>query len=167
MARYFAAEGQLEVSLRFCRAIRHPLEHADSLFEVGRVLRRNRDFAAAKNVFDQAVETAETLEHNDDKAVVLLQVAGQFERLGQKDEALSLVYRAVELAKPTPQNFEASKTLRGCARILAMWNRLSEAMVVAEAIDSRWPELRHIALEEVQGRGQWPVQPGVYPVDDE
>ncbi len=97
---------------------------------------------------------------------MFLQVADQLERLGSKDEALTLVYRALELAKPIPQDFEASKTLRGCARILARWDRLSEAIRAAEAIDSRWSALRETTLEEVQGRGQWPVHPGSNPEDD-
>jgi tetratricopeptide (TPR) repeat protein len=167
LAQFLAGQGNLAEALRYCAAIGRPLEHADALFEVGRVLRRKNDFNEAKRVFERAVETVGAVERGEDKAAVLLQVADQLERLEHKDEALTLVYRAVELAKPIPQNFEASKTLRGCARILARWNRLSEAIRVAESIDSRWSALRETALEEVQGRGQWPVQPGVNPEDDD
>lgn len=161
LGQYLAAEGNLGDALRFCAAIVHPVAHVDALFEVGRVLRRKRDFEAAKNVFDQAVVTAGAIERAYDRAAVFLQVADQLERLGAREQALALVYRAVELAKPIPQNFEASKTLRGCARVLARWDRLSEAMKVAEAIDDQWSALRQTTLEEVQGRGQWPIHPGV------
>jgi tetratricopeptide (TPR) repeat protein len=160
LAQFLAREGSVAEALRFCGAILQPSTHSYALFEVGRVLRRNQDFIAAKSVFDQTVETAETIECAYDRAVVFLQVADQLERLGSKEKALTLVYRALDLAKPIPQDFEASKTLRGCARILARWNRLSEAIRAAEAIDSQWSALRQTTLEEVQGRGQWPVQPG-------
>jgi tetratricopeptide (TPR) repeat protein len=166
LAQFLAGQGNLAEALRYCAAIGRPLEHADALFEVGRVLRRNRDFAAAKNVFDQTVGAVAAVECDYDKAAVLLQVANQLERLGHKDEALTLVYRAVELAKPVPQNHQASKTLRGCARTLTMWNRLSEAVAVAELIDSRWSALRETTLEEIRGRGKWPVHPGPNPEDD-
>ena len=167
LAQFLAEQGNLAEALRYCAAIGRPLEHADALFEVGRVLRRKHSFEEAKRIFERAVETAGAVERGEDKAVVFLQVADQLERLEHKDEALTLVYRAVELAKPIPQNFEASKTLRGCARILARWNRWSEAIRVAEAIESRWPALRQTTLEEVQGRGQWPVHPGAHSEDDD
>lgn len=166
LGQHLAAQGNLADALRFCAAIVHPLAHVDALFEVGRVLRRKRDFDAAESVLDRAVEVAGVIERAYDRAAVFLQVADQLERLGARERALALVYRAVELAKPIPQNFEASKTLRGCARVLVRWNRLSEAMKVAEAIDDQWSALRQTTLEEVQGRGQWPIHPGANGGDD-
>lgn len=166
LGRHLVEQGNLVDALRFCAAIVQPLARADALFEVGRVLRRKGDLDAAKNVFDQTIETAGAIKRDYDRAAVFVQVAYQLERLGAKEEALTIVYRALELVKSIPQNFEASKTLRGCARILAKWNRLQEAIEAAEAIDRQWSALRETTLEEVQGRGRWAVQPGAELEDD-
>lgn len=68
--------------------------------------------------------------------------------LGEKAEARELLRHAIELAKQPPQPFEASKTLAGCARVLARWGNTSEAIEVARAIES--PEQRKTVLGELQ-----------------
>lgn len=149
VARFLAAQGQLEESLRFCRAIRHPLECADMLFEVAREMRKNNALDSAKSVFKQAVEAAEKLEPNAwEKPAIFLQVSDELWNLGEKAEARELLERAIGLAKQRPQPFEASKTLAGCVRLLFRWGSSQEAIEVAQAIES--PEQRRTVLNEVQ-----------------
>ncbi|HEY6248719.1 MAG TPA: hypothetical protein VI685_02095 [Candidatus Angelobacter sp.] len=159
MAQFLAARGDLAEALRYSAAIRGTIQHADTLFEVGRALIKNGSSDEAKDIFRQAVEGAQTIECPYERAAVLAQISDTLFTLGSKNEALSLLRLAVELAKPLPQDFEAGKTLRGCARILASWNRLQEAIDVASTIDDHWSGLRKAALEEIHGGGQWPVHP--------
>jgi tetratricopeptide (TPR) repeat protein len=149
MGRFFAAQGQLEESLRFCRAIRDPLEYADMLFEVGRELRKSGFLDSAKGVFKQAIEAAERLKLGAwEMPAIFLQVSDELWNLGEKNEASELLQRAIELAKQPPQPFEASKTLAGCARMLSRWGNPQRAIEVAQAIES--PEQRRTVLDELQ-----------------
>lgn len=158
MASFLVYRGELDEALRFCNAIQRPLVRADALFEVARVLVNNHFPDKARLVFRKVIETASAIkDYTYDTAAIFVQVADELERLGEKSEALDLVHRAINLAKPKPQPFEAGKALRGCARILAQWNRLPEAIEVAKTIEL--PELRETALEEIHGGGQWPVHP--------
>jgi tetratricopeptide (TPR) repeat protein len=122
VARFFAANGRLQESIRFCQAIRDPLEHADALFAVGRELRKGGYLEPATEVFHQAVEAAKKLKSGDSEMpAIFLQVSDELWNLGQAEEARELLRRTVELAKPHPQHFENAKTLAGCARLLSRW----------------------------------------------
>jgi hypothetical protein len=149
----------LSDALRFCAAITDPLERADSLFRAGVELKKHDKIDSAKGFFLKTIESAEAIGRPDDRAMILLQVAEEIGRLGERDSALEVLHQAIKFAKPGPQPFEAGKTLRGCARLLARWNRLSEAIEVAETIELA--HLRATTLEEIYGRGQWPVIPEV------
>ena len=160
IARLFASKVRVEDALYFCRAIHDKIDHADALFDVGRELTKHNALDSAKDVLRQAIEAAGAIEPGAwEMPAIFLRVSVELWNLDEQQEALGLLHRAIELAKQPPQPFEAGKTLRGCARLLASWNRLPEAIEVAQAIES--PELRAIALEEIQGRGKWPVYPGV------
>jgi tetratricopeptide (TPR) repeat protein len=160
VASFLAEQRDLKNAIRFCDAIQGAVERADALIDIGRLLVKHNSLDSAKELFRKAVEAAgKVRNHTYDAAAILLQAADELERLGQRGEALDLLHRAVELAKPTPQNFEAGKILRGCARVLARWNRLDEAAEVARAIEL--PQLRQTASEEIRGGGKWPVNPGV------
>jgi len=149
MARFFAAQGQVEEAQRFCSALHNPLEHADALFEVGRELRKRNSLNLAKGVFKQTVEAAGRLEPSAwETPAIFLQVSDEMWNLDEKQAALELLRRAIGLAKQPPQPFEASKTLAGCARVLARWGNASEAIEVAEAIES--PGQRKTVLGELQ-----------------
>jgi tetratricopeptide (TPR) repeat protein len=149
MAKFFASQGRLEDALHFCSAIHEELEHADALFEVGRELRKNNSLDSAKDVFRQTVEAAERFKPSAwEMPAIFLQVSDELWNLNEKQRAMELLRRAIELAKQPPQPFEASKTLAGCARVLARWGNTSEAMEVAQAIAS--PEQRRTVLDELQ-----------------
>ena len=159
VASFLGERGELAEALRFCISIVKPLERTDALFDLSRVLVKQHSYDAAKGIFRKTVAAAEAIEgYTCDTAAILLQVAEELEQMGEQTEALDLLHRAIELAKPRPQDFGAGKTLRGCARALAKWNRLAEAVEVAEEIEL--PQLRATALEEIHGRGNWPVRPG-------
>lgn len=146
MARFFAAQGQVEEAQRFCSALHNPLEHADALFEVGRELRKRNSLNLAKGVFKQTVEAAGRLEPSAwETPAIFLQVSDEMWNLGEKQAALELLRRAIGLAKQPPQPL---KTLAGCARVLARWGNTSEAIEVAQAIES--PEQRRTVLRELQ-----------------
>ncbi len=159
LALFLISEQKISDALRFCVAILDPLERADALFEVARALWKEKQYDSAREFLNAAAESARVVERPYETAMVFLQIAALLERLGEQKQASQFLREAVDLAKPMPQNFEASKTLRGCARLLASWNRISEANEVVQAIEV--PELRAAALEEIQGRGKWPVYPGV------
>jgi tetratricopeptide (TPR) repeat protein len=148
VARFFAANGRLQDSLRFCQAIRDPLEHADALFAVGRELRKGGYLEPANDVFRQTIEAAKRLKRGDwEMPAIFLQVSDELWNLGQKEEARQLLCRAVELAKPQPQHFENAKTLAGCARLLSRWGSRPEAVDVARAIESE--EQRNRVITEL------------------
>jgi tetratricopeptide (TPR) repeat protein len=159
LALVLASQHKADDVLRFCSAISDPLERADSMFRVARKMRDEGLSDSAREFLNRAVESAEKVERQYETAMVFLQVADSLERWGEREEASQLLRRAVGLAEIRPQAFEAGKTLRGCARLLASWNRVLEAIEVAQAIEL--PGLRATTLEEIQGRGQWPVHPGV------
>jgi hypothetical protein len=157
-ATFLASKNNASDAERFCSAISDPLERADALFTVAGELRRQGLIEPAKEFLNKSIDSAEAV-GSYETAMVFLQIAGVLERLEEERQASELLHRAIQLAKPEPQDFEAGKTLRGCARLLASWNRVPEAIEIANII--QLPELRATALEEVQGRGQWPVFPGV------
>jgi len=158
VASFLAQRGELDVALRFCVSIHRPLERADAFLDLAHVLAENHSLDAARNILRMAAESAEAIERcASDTAVILIQVADELEQFGNKTEALSFLHRAIELAKPKPQDLEKAKILRACARILAKWNLLPEAVEVAQIIES--PQLRTAALDEIHGQGPWPVQP--------
>lgn len=149
MARFLAAQGRLEESLRMCSAIRNPLEYADRLLAVGRELRESNSLDSAKDVFRQVVEAVGKLKPGAwEKPAILLQVSDELWNQGEKAEARELLQCAIELAKQPPQSFEASKTLAGCVRLLSRRGSPQEAIEVARAIAS--PEQRRTALDELQ-----------------
>jgi tetratricopeptide (TPR) repeat protein len=149
MAKLFASQGRLEDALHFCSAIHEELEHADAMFEVGRELRKNNSLGSAKDVFRQTVEAAGKLKPSAwEMPAIFLQVSDELWNLGEKQEAGDLLRRAIELAKQSPQPFEASKTLAGCARVLSRWGNPQQAIEVAQAIESA--EQRKTVLGELQ-----------------
>lgn len=157
MASFLAQIGELGEAVRFSASISRPLERADAFLDLAHVLAENHSLDEARNILRRAAESAEAIERcASDTAAILLQVAEELKQFGNRPEALSFLYRAIELAKPKPQEFEAAKILRACARVLAKWNLLTEAIEVAQVIES--PQLRTAALDEIHGRGQWPVQ---------
>jgi tetratricopeptide (TPR) repeat protein len=148
MAGFLATHGKVEEAQQFCSAVRNPLEHADALFDVGRELRKNDRLESAKDVFRQAIEAAEKLRPDAwETPTIFLQIADELWNLGEQNEAIELLRRAVELGKRSPQHFESSKTLAGCARVLSRWGYKSEALDVAKTIES--PEQRNAVLEEL------------------
>lgn len=148
VARYFAANGRLQEALRFCQAIRDPLEHADALFAVGRELRKGGYLEPANDVFRQTIEAAKRLKLGDSEMpAIFLQVSDELWNLGQTKEARELLRRTIELTQPQPQHFENAKTLAGCARLLSSWGNQSEAMAVAKTIESK--EQRNRVLTEL------------------
>jgi len=156
VARLFAAQGRAEDALQFSRAIDNPVDLADSLFEVGRELRKNKSLDSAKDVFRQAINAAATIKPGAwEIAAIFLQVTEELWNLDEKTDAIELLRRAIDLAKQPPQDFEASKTLAGCARLLSSWDHREEAVEVAECVES--PEQRNLVLEEL-GR---PGGPGI------
>ena len=159
VAQFFATRGELATALQFCMKIEDSVERAHALLQIGATLKGGLDMQAAKNVFDLTLEAVEAIKCSYEKASALLLVATQLQSLNCEDEALRILRVAIKLSNPLPQEFEAAKNLRGCARLLASWNFQPEATAVAESIDSRWSELRNTALEEVRGRGRWPVRP--------
>lgn len=148
MARYFAANGRVQDSLRFCRAIRNPLERADALFEVGRELRKGGYLEPAKDVFRQTIEAAKRLKPGgSEMPAIFLQVSDELWNLGQTIEARELLRCTMELTKSQPQHFENAKILAGCARLLWRWGNQSDAMAVAKSIESK--EQRNRVLAEL------------------
>lgn len=160
LARFFAARQQTTEALRFCSAIGDPLERADSMLRAASILREQGKLDSAKRFLSDAAESAEASPHACETAAVFLQIADLLERSEEPTQASEILHRAIEMTQPAPQAFEAAKTLRGCARLLASWNRVSEAIETANAIEIRG--LRETTLEEIQGRGKWPVVPGVH-----
>ena len=116
MARFFAAQGQMEESLRFCRAIRDPLEYADMLFEVGRELRKNSSLDSAKGVFRQAIEAAGRLKPGAwETPATFLQVSDETvepRRKGRGARTLASCDRASEAAPSTLRGLEDAGRLR-------------------------------------------------------
>ncbi len=159
VAQSLAEQGNLDEALNYSQAISGPRERADSLLEIGRTLKTRGKVDQAKNVFGDALQAAEEIVSPYDKAAVFLQLADELEALGGDHQGLVLVNRAVDLARPHREDLEASKTLRASARTLAKWNRIAEAIGTAKLIDDRWAALRDMTLEEVQGRGQFPIKP--------
>lgn len=159
IAQFLAAESNLADALRFSASIKRPRERADAFLAIGSILRQRRDANDAKAVLQQAIEAAELVKDRDDKGALFLQIADQTADIGRAEEARALLNRAVELAGAVPQSFGAAKVLRGCARLLALWSSVPEAIAVAEKMDRQWPELRQSTLDEIQGRGEWPVRP--------
>src|SRR5690348_6207277 len=158
VASTLAERNRFMEAYRFCVAIPRPLERADAFLEVGRILRVKGNTDAAKQAYSQAVAAAEAIERDPaEAAAVLLQIASDFKEMHERDQAVKLLRRAIELTSKRPQAFEAGKTLRGCARLLAKLNLTSEAAKVAELIES--PQLRSTTVEEIHGRGEWPVTP--------
>lgn len=148
VARFFAVNGRLQDSMRFCQAIRDPLEHADALFAVGRELREGGYLEPANDVFRQTIEAAKRLKPgNSEMPAIFLQVSDELWNLGQTEEARDLLHRAIELTKSHPQHFENAKTLAGCARLLSRWGSQSEALTVAKSIESK--EQRNRVLNEL------------------
>lgn len=159
VALFLVAEGNVSQAEHFCASISRPLDRAYALADISHALIKSHQIEAADNVLGQAVEASRTIAHDTDAATVLLQLGDLLKEIGKRDAALKLIQQAVSLAKPVPQNFESAKTLRGCARILGHWNLMEEAVTVAQMIDNQWSDLRETALQELQGKGQWPVNP--------
>jgi hypothetical protein len=159
LARFFAERQQVAEASRFCSAIGDPLERADSMLGVAGILHKQGESDSVKRFLSDAAKTAEAAPHAYETAAVFLHVADLLEKSGELAQASDILGRAIELVRPASQAFEPAKTLRGCARLLASWNRVPDAIAVAEAIEI--PELRTTTLEEIQGRGKWPITPGV------
>ncbi len=152
LALHFASKGQVEQAMIFSRAIENPLEYADALFDIGRELGRANSPSLAKKVLRLTIEAAEKLDPDAwEIPAILLQVSDELWSLGEKEDAVNLLHVSIEKAKRHPQQFEASKTLAGCVRLLSRWGYSSEALKVAEAIGSA--EQRNRVLEEIQGLG--------------
>jgi tetratricopeptide (TPR) repeat protein len=159
LARFFAERQQPDEASRFCSAIGDPLERADAVLRVAGTLLDAGRPDAGKTFLKEVATAANSTPEPSEAATTLLQAADLLEKTGEPAEAERLLRRAIELVMPASQEFESAKTLRGCARLLASWNRVPQAIAVAEAIGHT--ELRAIALDEVQGRGNWPITPGV------
>ena len=157
-AKLLAARAELDDAMRYCLAIPDLLERSDAMFGVAAQLVTCKNPDGAKRFLFAAIESGEAAESSE-SATVLLQISGLLQHLGEMKDALNILNRAAMLASKKPQSFEAGETLRGCARLLASWDRLSEAVGVANTIES--PGLKQTALEEIHGRGKWPVYPGV------
>ena len=157
VAVVLASKHQIDDALRFCLAILDSVERADSLLKVSRTLKAQGLREAAREFLGRVVREAATAEHFEDTAMVYLQTADAYANCDSQPEAMRLLRRAIDLVKPSPQSFEGGKTLRGCARLLARWGYVSEAVNVAQLIEL--PKLRASAIEEVQGKGRWPVHP--------
>jgi tetratricopeptide (TPR) repeat protein len=158
VAKLLAERRQVDDALQYCQSVDTPLQSAHALLDVWTVLEKLRHPDLSRQLLPKIAEVAELVNPPYERANVLLEMTSPLERSGQKEQALSLLRRAVRLAQPEPQDFEASKTLRACARTLAFWDLLPEAIEVAGAIDSRWSGLREETLDEVQGRGRWAIK---------
>jgi tetratricopeptide (TPR) repeat protein len=150
MARLFASQGRLSDGLRFCSLIDDEIERADAFLDVGRELMKGNNIGSVKDVFKQAIEAAREIKPGAwEMPAIFLQVSDELWNIGEQQEALDLVRQAVEeIKKYTPQNFEASKTLAGCVRVLTRWGHKSQALEVAKNIAS--PEQRKIVLAEIE-----------------
>lgn len=148
LARLFATKGQAQEAVRFCEAIRDPLEHADALFSVAAEIRKTGSIESAKLILYRVIQAAEKLKQDAwERPAIFLQISDELWMLGEKDQALHLLDRAIELAKRPPEHFENSKTLAGCARVLFRWGKRAEALAVATGIESK--EQRTIVLKEL------------------
>ena len=158
VAKLLAERHELNDALQYCHSIDSPLQAAHALLDVGIAFEKQGYPDLLRQVLPNIAKSAERVNPPYERANVLLGMASLLEGLSDKEQALSLVRRAAQLAEPKPQDFEASKTVRACARTLALWDLLPEAIEVANAIDTRWSGLREETLNEVQGRGQWAIR---------
>lgn len=149
LARFFAGQREPDKALPFCDGIHRPLEKADALFDIAHKLREEGLFEAAKTFLTRSIETASKIDSkNSNLQALLLQISVELFELGEEPQALELLRRTIQLAEHSQPGFEFSKTLRGCARALAQWNHVGEAVEVARRI--QWPELRKMTLEELK-----------------
>lgn len=150
LAKFFAAKGLKDSAQRFCDAIQDPIGHADAFFEMGREFRKHDELVTAKETFRQTVEAARKIKPGAwEMSAIFLQVSDELWNLREQQEALGLVREAIEeIKKYTPQDFEASKTLAGCVRVLSRWGYKLEALEAAKNIAS--PEQRKTVLAEIE-----------------
>ena len=153
LALLLVDSGQVGQALRFCSAISRSLDRALAFADLGRALLKRGASVDARDALSRAEEASREIEQPDDASLAYLQICESLARAGQGDHALTLLRRAAQLAQSSPQHFEAAKTLRGCARLLASWNRVAEAITLAKTISDQWSELRETSLREIQANG--------------
>jgi tetratricopeptide (TPR) repeat protein len=147
IALHLVNEGRIKAAFRLSHDINDPLTRADAFFDMGSLLAKRSAVPEAKGAFDEAVNSANAIEKSTwECPTVLLQVSEELHKIGEKDQALQLLHRAIELAKDA-SDFDSAKVVGGCAVMLALWNYPDEAAAVAETISQ--PDLRALTRERL------------------
>ncbi|MCL4301570.1 MAG: hypothetical protein KJ077_38070 [Anaerolineae bacterium] len=156
-----AQMGQVKRALGYASLMQDLGKRSASYRFIAEALLAQGDVAAAKEILDQAVQVAESIEHERWKAEALSGVAQALARAGEKE-------RAVQVAEAIEHEGWKAKTLSGVAQALARAGEKERALVianqavqVAEAIEDE--VLKAVALSGVaqalaQAGGSMPVQ---------
>ena len=141
-------------AFEFLSQISNPQERAGAWVRMARTIRQANDPEVAYQILQRALAVAEEIpsakwEHHD----ILTSVADEYRALGLEQEAVDMMKRAARLAAPVQDDFEARKTLRGAAVVLARWGHIPEASAIAAEISE--PTMRSTAQDIISTWAAW------------
>lgn len=121
--------------------INHPVSFAENLITLGKEIAATGDVDIALQMFDRAVQMAETIEDKSSKINALSDIAIKLAEVGQTEKAKQLFDRAVQLTKQRDENFtlyQQEPALRDVAIKVAQAGLIEKALQLTKTISSNY-----------------------------